>query len=532
MPEADRDHNIGTRPAPFPDGHDNPPARPEAPPAEHPQPRRRWRWAILSVVAAVVIGAGLYWGVPWVRAYFTTVSTDDAYVNSHVTTVAPRVEDNVIDVTVENGHFVKKGTVLVRLDPQPYQVIVDQKRAAFEVAQSQLTQTYAKVRSQEATARAAWFTLLGAQNQVRAQVAALRANIANLRLSQSNLAYARSTLRRVEPLVPSGAATQEELDQARNAVQVAESQVSAAQEAIQQTRANLGLGRDKKNPLDIPKDIETTFPAVQVALSNAVTALAQIGLALPLHDLTPDALHSHLVNMTPSHDINRSLDELVDKAPETQLARAQVEQARHDLEQAELNLSYTTIRADVDGVANQRNVNPGDHVMPGQNLMTVRSLEDVWIDANFKETQLDDIVIGQPVDITVDAYPHKVFKGRVAGFTPATGSVTALLPAENATGNFVKIVQRLPVRIELTEPNPRDTPLFSGLSTTPTVNIKAAPTGPNAGERVRDAWKGEAPEEAPQTQLPGQPGRPMRVGSGASTPGQPRVRSGAGPIMP
>jgi membrane fusion protein (multidrug efflux system) len=538
MPNEDRDPSIAAHPAPLPDGRNRvaPPPQEEAPPAG---PRRRWRrWLIVGAIAAVVLGAALFWGVPYLREYFTTVSTDDAYVNAHATTVAPRVEDNVTEVLVDNGKFVTPGTALVKLDPEPYQVVVDQKRAALEVAQAQLAQTLAKVRSQEAQARASWFTLQGAKNQVRSQLATLRANVANLRLARANLEYNRSQYNRISGLVPSGAATREELEQTRTAVSVSESQVAAAQEAIQQTRAALGLERNEKDPLQVPPGLEQNFPAVQVALSNAVVALAQIGFSVALHNLTPDALYEQLVNMTPSRDLNRTLDELVDKAPETRLARSQVEVAQKDLDQAELNLSYTTIRADIAGVVNQRNVNPGDHVQKGQNLMTVRSLDEVWIDANFKETQLDPIVIGQPVDVTVDAYPHRVFRGRVAGFTPATGSVSALLPPENATGNFVKIVQRLPVRIELTEPNPRDTPLLAGLSVVPTVRIREQPTGPNAGERIRDL---QAPEEAaqppgPQRPRTGQPGAgpgPGRSpGSGASTPGQPRVRQGAGPILP
>ncbi len=506
--------------------------QPDARTATNPQPfQRPRRWLLIAAVAALLLAAILYWGIPYLRDYFTSLWTDDAYVNAHATTVAPRVEDNVTEVLVDNGRFVTPGTELVRLDPEPYQVIVDQKRAALDVTRTQLAQTQAKVRSQEAQARSSWFTVQGAQNQVRSLLATLRANVASLRLAQATLEYNRSQYARMAALAPTGAASREELEQARTAVSVAQSQVASAQEAIQQTRASLGLARNEKNPLDTPPDLEQTFPAVQVALSNAASALAEIGFSLQLHNLTPDELYQQIVNMTPAKDINRTLDVLVENAPETKLARSQVEVAQRDLAQAELNLSYTVIRADIAGVVNQRNVNPGDHVLPGQNLMMVRSLEDVWIDANFKETQLDPLVIGQPVDITVDAYPHKVFKGRVAGFTPATGSVTALLPPENATGNFVKVVQRLPVRIELTEPNPRDTPLLAGLSVVPTVRIKEPATGPNAGERIRDVQPSPTAPRRPGSG-PSPPGPGRSPGSAASTRGQPRVRQGAGPVLP
>ena len=130
-----------------------------------------------------------------------------------------------------------------------------------------------------------------------------------------------------------------------------------------------------------------------------------------------------------------------------------------------------------------RNVNPGDNVQPAQNLMAVRSLTEIWIDANFKETQLADPRIGQRVLCDVDMYGgRKSFEGRIAGFTMGTGETLSLLPPENATGNYVKIVQRLPVRVELTNYNPDESPLFVGLSVTPYVYYKEPPTGPHAGD--------------------------------------------------
>ena len=151
---------------------------------------------------------------------------------------------------------------------------------------------------------------------------------------------------------------------------------------------------------------------------------------------------------------------------------------------------------------------PGNRVEPGQTLVSIRPTY-VWVDANYKETQIHHIRIGMPVDLHVDAYPARGFPGRVAGFSPGTGLSQSLLPPENATGNYVKVTQRLPVRIELTEPNPDDTPLFAGLSVVPHVRIKEQPTGPGAGERLHtygklrpaDAGKGPAGSQ-PQNQEP------------------------------
>ena len=130
-------------------------------------------------------------------------------------------------------------------------------------------------------------------------------------------------------------------------------------------------------------------------------------------------------------------------------------------------------------------MNTGNRVQVAQALLAIHSLDDVWIDANFKEAQLHKLRIGQPVDISVDAYPDRVFHGRVAGFSSGTGAAMSLLPPENATGNFVKVVQRLPVRIELTEPVPADTPLFIGLSVVPDVDVAAKPTGADSGGLLR-----------------------------------------------
>jgi membrane fusion protein (multidrug efflux system) len=146
------------------------------------------------------------------------------------------------------------------------------------------------------------------------------------------------------------------------------------------------------------------------------------------------------------------------------------------------------IVAEIDGVVTRRNVNPGNHVLVGQSLMAIRSLRDIWVDANFKETQLRDLRIGQRAELKVDMYGRKhTFQGRVSGFTIGTGSTLALLPPQNATGNFVKVVQRLPVRIDVVDYDADKLPLFVGASVEPKVDIKSAPTGPNAGKYLQEA---------------------------------------------
>ena len=182
-------------------------------------------------------------------------------------------------------------------------------------------------------------------------------------------------------------------------------------------------------------------------------------------------------------DVNSTFERLAADAPDVKQAEAKLEVAKRDLAQAELDLRYCDVVAEIDGVITRRNVNPGNNVQVGQSLMAIRSLTDIWIDANFKETQLGDLRIGQPVDLYVDMYGDRhVFKGRISGFTMGTGSTLALLPAENATGNFIKVVQRLPVRIDLENYDPDKSPLFVGTSVVPYVYFNRPPTGPDAGK--------------------------------------------------
>src|SRR5258708_4215456 len=170
-------------------------------------------------------------------------------------------------------------------------------------------------------------------------------------------------------------------------------------------------------------------------------------------------------------------------APGVKQVEFKLLQARRNLDQAQLNFRYCDIFAEIDGVVTRRNVNPGNNVVAGQELMAIRSLREIWVDANFKETELADLRIGQPVDLQLDTYGRrKVFKGRISGFTMGTGSTLALLPAQNATGNFVKVVQRLPVRIDIENYDPDNDPLFIGLSVEPRVHYKQTPAGPDAGK--------------------------------------------------
>ena len=207
-----------------------------------------------------------------------------------------------------------------------------------------------------------------------------------------------------------------------------------------------------------------------------------LGITTSSYSQSPKEMISEFYRRDPSGDINKIYERILKDAPNIKQAQAKLLQAQRNLDLALLNLSYTDVYAEIDGAITRREVNPGNNLVAGQAVMAIRSLADIWVDANFKETQLAKLRIGQPVTLKVDMYGrHHEFQGRISGFTMGTGSTLALLPAENATGNFVKVVQRLPVRIDLIDYNPDEMPLFIGTSVTPYVHVNEAPTGPNAG---------------------------------------------------
>jgi membrane fusion protein (multidrug efflux system) len=469
-----------------------PPEQPEpngpgtAPPPTGPR-RRHWRLVVGFLAAAVA----LVIGIPRVLYALRTVSTDDAYVNGYVTFVAPRIGGQVARVLVDDNNRVTKGEPLVELDPEPYRLRVAIKQAALDAAQADLVVAQAAVRSQLGEARSLRFKLQHAIEDVDNQVAVLRARAAALDQAKASLTLAQAEFDRTRKLLATRAVSAELYDQKREALDVAKAQLAQALENVYQQRVALGLPRDPpagESLTDVAADIDQTFSTVRQVVAELMQAAARLGVVPSSFNLTPKELLAEFHRRDPGGDIDRIYAELIKTAPGLKQAQAKVEEAERELDQANLDLSYCTIRAAIDGVVTRRNVNPGDHVQVGQGLMAIRSLHDIWVDANFKETQLRDLRIGQPVELEVDMYGDKrTFQGRISGFTMGTGSTLALLPAQNATGNFVKVVQRLPVRIEVLDYKPDVAPLFVGLSVEPTVFIQRKPTGPNAGQYLQSA---------------------------------------------
>jgi membrane fusion protein, multidrug efflux system len=445
--------------------------------------RRLGRRRLLIGVGVLALVVALVFGVPWVRFALSTVSTDDAFVNGHVTFVAPRVHGQVSRVLVDDNNRVRKGELLVELDKEPFQDAVAVKKAAVDTAEADLDAARATVRGIEAEARSKRWQLQQAIENVGNQVALLRARVAALKKAKATLVLAQQEFDRTSRLVVSDTASRELLDQRQASLSIAQAGIVQSLADVNQIRVFLGLEalpEDSENLDQVPPDLNQTFSAVLQAQAGLIQTAAELGV-IHSFDQSPKQMLEEFEKRDPE-GINRTFDLMAAVAPAVKQAEAKLEAAKRDLVLAELNLRYCDVVADIDGVVTRRNVNPGNDVQVGQSLMAVRSLSEIWIDANFKETQLRDLRIGQAVDLYVDMYGDKqVFGGRITGFTMGTGSTLALLPPQNATGNYIKIVQRLPVRIELEGYDPDKKPLFIGTSVVPYVYLNKPLSGPNAG---------------------------------------------------
>jgi len=465
------------------------PGTAKASPAPSPSPdtaKAKQRKPLRLVLVILALFVVFFWILPKILESLRTVSTDDAYVNSHVTFVAPRVGGQVARVLVDDNNRVRKGDLLVELDKEPYQVQVEVQKAILESAQADVVAAQAGVRGLVAQTRSGRFNLQHAIEAVDDQVAALHADVAALDKSKATLTLAQTEFDRYKQLLATRVASREEIDQRRETLDAAQAEVNQALENVYKSRVFLGLPAQPETGQDlaqVPPDLDQTFSAVRQAQASLMQSAAALNIIPSSYDLKPKQMVDEFYRRDPKGDIDRIYATVIKEAPPLKQANAKLLTAQRDLDQAELNLRYCDIVSEIDGVVTRRNVNPGNNVQVGQSLMAVRSLREVWVDANFKETQLARLRIGQPVDLRLDMYGKRhVFKGRISGFTMGTGSTLALLPPENATGNFVKVVQRLPVRIDLIDYDADKYPLFVGLSVIPMVHIREKPAGPDAGK--------------------------------------------------
>jgi membrane fusion protein, multidrug efflux system len=462
------------------------------------QRRLRRRRVVTGALGVLVLVAVCTFGIPWILASLNTVSTDDAYVNGHVTFVAPRVAGQISRVLVDDNNRVHKDKLLAEIDKTPFADAVAVKIAAVDTAAANLRAAKAAVRDIEAQARARRWGLQNAVQDVDNEIALLHARVAALNKSKADLTLAQADFYRAQQLLGTPAESRQEFDRAQRALSTASAQVTVSLAEVYRVRASLGLSTQLNGDEDlgqVPPDLDQSFSSVLVAQADLIESAAQLGV-IHSFDQSPKQM---LEQFAKQGDIDRTFVRLEAEAPAVKQAEAKLAAAKRELAQAELDLRFCDIVAKIDGVVTRRNVNPGDYVQVGQNLMAIRSLREIWVEANFKETQLRYLRIGQPADLYVDMYGSRhVFKGRVSGFTMGTGSTLALLPAENATGNFVKVVQRLPVRIDVEGYNPDKDTLFIGTSVVPYVYIDKPPTGPDAGKFLQTVL--------PQTQAIGSPG--------------------------
>jgi len=338
-------------------------------------------------------------------------------------------------------HRVQKGDLLLELDREPYEVAVGVQKAAVDTAKADLEAAKAMVRGIEAKARSQRWKLQHAMEDVANQIALLHAKVAALDKSKASLKLAEAEFERAKQLVAKAYTSREEYDRREAALSVARAEVIQALDDIHQIRVSLGLPAEPENGGDlgqVPPDLDRTFSSVRQAQSELIQSAAELGV-VHSYNQTPKQMLEQFEKLDPQGNIDQTFARLVPGAPAVKQGEAKLESAERDLDQAELNLRYCQIIAEIDGVVTRRNVNPGNNVLAGQGLMAIRSLREIWVDANFKETQLRDLRIGQAADLYVDMYGgRRVFPGRIAGFTMGTGSTLALLPPQNATGNFLK----------------------------------------------------------------------------------------------
>lgn len=392
----------------------------------HPHGRSsRKRFFIIGGVVLVAIIALLYW---WHSTYYE--STDDAQVDGNLVQISARIKGNIIKVGVTDNQQVQKGQVLVEIDPKEAQAALDQGEANLATAKANYEAALANV---PIIVRSTGATLSGAGADVQAALSTIAQSEKRLDAAQAQVlaAEAQNTkaqldLQRYTPLVKRDVVSKQQYDAV-----VATASSMAAQ--LAQAKANLLGAQDQ----------------VRVANDKLATARANYRSA------------------------GTGPQQVAAQRAKADAAAAQVQQAEASLEVDRLNLSYTKIVAPDSGIVNQKTAQVGQNVSAGQTVMTLIPVSGLWITANFKETQLTKMRAGQPVTVKVDAYGGRVYHAKVTQIGGATGSMLSLFPPENATGNYVKVVQRIPVRLDFTDPNEnKDHLLRPGMSVTPKVRVK------------------------------------------------------------
>ncbi len=406
------------------------------------RPRRSHRTlvrVILLLVLLALLATGSYSAWKYFGAY---ESTDDAQVDGHINAISARINGYVSEVLVEDQQYVNAGDVLVRIDPKDYGVALANAQAdlaaaeaTFESSRTDVPITSATSGSQLRTARSgrvdADAAVLGAERQLSAAEARLVTAQAQVREAEATYKKNTDDVARYKILVAKDEISQQQYDTAVSTADSARATVDARRAAVAEAEQNVRVAQssiDQANARIVQAD---------ASIQSAMTAPQQVAVS----------------------------------RARAKSAQAQVAQKKALVEQAKLNLSYCTIIAPVNGIVGKKTVEVGSNISPGQQLMAVVPLDDIWVTANFKETQLRLMKPGQRVSFSVDAYDRE-YTGKISGIGGASGSRLSLLPPENATGNYVKVVQRIPVRINIDPNQNGDHRLRPGMSVDPKVYVQ------------------------------------------------------------
>jgi len=400
--------------------------------------RPRAKWVLTSAVLLGIVAAFLAW-----RYFATRETTDDAQIDGHIIPISSRVGGTVLKVAVDDNQSVEAGTVLVQIDPRDYQVALEKAQADYADAQasaeaartgvmilstttgSQLSNTRAGVTDSQAGVEAA-------QRDVDAAHSRRDAARAELQLARANDTKAARDLERMKQLIAKDEISQQQYDATVAAADAARAAVASADAAVAEAESRSRMA-DRR--LD---QARARLEQSQGDVRSAETAPQQVAAA----------------------------------RARAAAAEAKVQQAKAALDQARLNLDYATVKAPASGVVSKKTVEVGQVVQAGQPLLAIVPLDDIWVTANFKETQLKNMRPGQPAIISVDAYGRRKYRGHVNSIASATGAKFSLLPPENATGNYVKVVQRVPVKIVFEKGQDPERLLRPGMSVVPTVITK------------------------------------------------------------
>jgi membrane fusion protein (multidrug efflux system) len=390
------------------------------------------------VVLVLLIGGGAY--------FFLTrgqESTDDAQVDAHVTPVAAQVAGSVISVAVADNQQVDAGADLVVIDPRDYEIALKRAQASLADARAEAAAAQATGQITSTTATSNVSNAQGGVSQAESGISEAEHGIA---VARARLLTAQARQKEQEANAVKATRDVERLKGLLAKDEIAQQQFDAA--VASAAAASAGVDSARAQVIEA----EATIRASESRLTQARVGRDQAGAELRTAQTAPQ--------------------QVLASNARAEAAAARVALAEVAVKQAELNLQRTTVKSPVSGIVSKKGVEPGQIIQAGQPLMTVIPLDRVWITANFKETQLKDMRVGQPVTIEVDAYGGREFNGKIESIAAATGSRFSLLPPDNASGNFVKVVQRVPVKIVLDNGQDAEHLLRPGMSVTPTVHIR------------------------------------------------------------